>query len=270
MAADYAYRLCVRPRPDFDLCHPSSITAQAGTHVPITVHAIRKDGFDGDIALELENPPPGFALTGAWVPGGQDKARLTLLVPPEANREPVTLQINGHSTLRGRRISRPDFPADEMTQAFSYQHLMPTKDRTIFVTGNSPGKPPCSFADTWLRVPLGGTVMPVSPSSKGRNPNELRFELSGPPEGITAEDPVALGNGLAISSSATSRRSDRVERQPAVCLVPEHTYVPKGKKPTTSRARHRPAPGHPLRGRQTPGPGRLRFRPDLPFGVKIV
>jgi hypothetical protein len=236
---DYAYRLCVRPpRPDFDLrVTPSSITAQAGTHVPITVHAIRKDGFDGDIALELENPPPGFALTGAWVPGGQDKARLTLLVPPEANREPVTLQINGHATLRGRRISRPAFPADEMTQAFSYQHLMPTKDWTIFVTGNSPGKPPCSFADTWLRVPLGGTVMLRVAVEQGRNPNELRFELSGPPEGITAEDPVALGNGLAIPIKCDIEKVKiGLKGNLLFVLSQEHTYVPKGgKKPTTSR-----------------------------------
>ena len=55
---EYAYRLRVGPpRPDFELrVVPSSINARAGTSAPITVHALRRDGFAGDIALELEGP----------------------------------------------------------------------------------------------------------------------------------------------------------------------------------------------------------------------
>lgn len=236
---DFAYRLYVRPpRPDFDLrVTPSSITAQAGTCVPITVHAIRKDGFDEDIALELENPPPGFALGGAWVPGGQESVRLTLLVSPEATKEPITLQLNGHASVRNRRISRPAFPADAMTQAFSYQHLMPTKDWTLFVVGNPPGKPPCSFTDTWLRIPKGGQVMIRVAVEQGRNANELRFELSEPPEGITIEDPVAFGNGLAIPVKCDAEKVKVGQKGNLLfSLAREFTVISKkDKKPTAAR-----------------------------------
>ena len=59
---EYAYRLRISPpRPDFDLrVVPSSINVRAGAAVPITVHALRRDGFNGPIDLELKDAPAGF------------------------------------------------------------------------------------------------------------------------------------------------------------------------------------------------------------------
>jgi len=198
--ADFAYRLYIRPpRPDFDLrVTPSSVTAPPGSHVPITVHALRKDGFDEDIGLELENPPKGFSLSGAWVPSGQEKVRLTLQMPPEAAKEPFLLQLNGYSMGRAKRLARPAFPAEEMMQAFIYQHLIPTKDWTIFVAGDARGKPPCTFVDAAVRLPAGGTGQIRAMVDQGRNPRDFRFELSQPPDGITLEDPVPMGTGLLL------------------------------------------------------------------------
>ena len=57
--AEYAYRLRIsEPRPDFALrIVPSSINVRAGGSVPITVYALRKDGFSGEIALTLKDAP---------------------------------------------------------------------------------------------------------------------------------------------------------------------------------------------------------------------
>jgi len=199
---DYAYRLYIRPpRPDFDLrVTPSSVTARAGTCVPITVHALRKDGFNDDIALELVNPPPGFSLGGAWVPGGQEKVRLTLSVPPEPAKEPFLLQMHGYATVQGRRLLRPAFPADEMTQAFILQHIVPTKDWAVFVTGSAPGKPPCTFVDAGVRIPVDGVGQARFMVADGIDSNNLRFELSEPPKGITLDtpQPVGLTRGLIV------------------------------------------------------------------------
>jgi len=81
---EYAYRLRLsRPQPGFELrVAPSSISVRAGMTVPITVYALRKDGFAGQIALRLRDAPQGFLLSGAWVPAGQDKVRLTMTAPP--------------------------------------------------------------------------------------------------------------------------------------------------------------------------------------------
>ena len=67
---DYAYRLRVsRPEPDFELrVTPSGINARSGATLPIAVHAIRRDGFTGDIAVKLKTDIGGFQLEGATIP----------------------------------------------------------------------------------------------------------------------------------------------------------------------------------------------------------
>lgn len=236
---DYAYRLYVRPpRPDFDLrVTPSSIIARPGSSVPITVHAIRKDGCDDDIALELENAPKGYSLGGAWVPGKLDKIRLTLAVPAEATREPITLDLNGSAMIRGRRVTRPALPAESMTQAFAYQHVVPTKDWTIFVTGNPAGKMPCAFVDNGLRITVGQPGQIRIKVDQGCNPNNLRFELSEPPPGITIEDPVVYGPGLTIPVKIENEKiKPGLKGNLLLIVAQEHTYLAKGSKaPTVSR-----------------------------------
>ena len=74
---EYAYRLRIsEPRPDFALrVVPSSINVRAGASVPITVYALRKDGFSGEIALALKDAPKGFTLSGgrrAGQPGSSE------------------------------------------------------------------------------------------------------------------------------------------------------------------------------------------------------
>ncbi len=79
----YAYRLRVSAlRPDFDLrVVPSGINARPGSVVPITVYALRHDGFQEDIRIELLSPPPGFELSGGWVPANEESEEITLTIP---------------------------------------------------------------------------------------------------------------------------------------------------------------------------------------------
>ena len=109
---DFIYRLHIRrPRPDFELrVVPSSIVAAPGACALIAVHALRREGFNEDILLSLDGAPPGFALNGAWAPGGQDKVRLTLTVPPTPTKSPVSLQLVGSSRGRGPKLSAPPRP----------------------------------------------------------------------------------------------------------------------------------------------------------------
>ena len=78
--AEFAYRLRVSaPQPDFELrVTPSSINGRAGGSVPVTIYAVRKDGFSGDIAVVLKNAPPGLVLLGDAIPVGKDQAKFTL------------------------------------------------------------------------------------------------------------------------------------------------------------------------------------------------
>ena len=110
---EYAYRLRISPpRPDFELrVVPSSVNARAGTAVPITVHALRRDGFDGPIDLELKDAPAGFSLSGAKIPAGQAKVRLTLTVPwTRADRRPRSTWKAARRSPAAKFATRPSPP----------------------------------------------------------------------------------------------------------------------------------------------------------------
>jgi hypothetical protein len=67
---EYAYRLRIAaPRPDFELrVTPSAIAASPGMTVPVTVTAIRRDGFTGDIALSIADAARPLLVAGALIP----------------------------------------------------------------------------------------------------------------------------------------------------------------------------------------------------------
>jgi hypothetical protein len=131
---EYAYRLRISPpRPDFELrIAPSNINVHGARSVPLTVYALRKDGFSGEIAMALKNPPAGFALSGR-VPANQDKATVTLSVPPSPLKDPINLSLEGRSTIEGQPVVRPVVPAEDMMQAFAYRHLVPVQELKVMV-----------------------------------------------------------------------------------------------------------------------------------------
>ena len=150
----YGYRLRISPpRPDFDLrLVPSSINVRAGATVPITVYALRKDGFAGDITVTLKDAPKGFTLRGNRVPADKDQVNLALSVPAGPIKEALSLSLEGRAEIQGQEVVRPAVPADDMEQAFIYHHLVPAKE---------------------LRVAVIGRAKPKA-AAKGRNPKNVK------------------------------------------------------------------------------------------------
>jgi hypothetical protein len=140
----YGYRLRIsRPLPDFELrVVPSSINVRAGASAPITVYALRKDGFTGDITVTLKDAPKGFALSGNRVPAGKDQVNLALRVPGGPIKKALTLNLEGRAEIQGREVVRPAVPADDMEQAFIYHHLVPAKELKVAVIGRAKPRTP--------------------------------------------------------------------------------------------------------------------------------
>jgi hypothetical protein len=137
--AAYAYRLRISPpMPDFELrAVPSSINIRAGATAAITVYAVRKDGFSGDIAVSLTAAPEGFTLSGPQLTADKESVDLTLKAPPTASRAPITLRLSGRAQIDGREVVRKVVPADDMMQAFIYRHLVPAEDLEVAVLGRA-------------------------------------------------------------------------------------------------------------------------------------
>jgi hypothetical protein len=191
--AEYAYRLRIsEPRPDFDLrVVPSGINAGAGQTIPITVHALRKDGFSGDITLALRGAPRGFSLSGAVVPSGQDQVRITLTVPQVQPMGPITVHLEGRALIQGQEVRHAAVPSEDMMQAFAYRHLVPEEDLKIAIRRGGAGRAPLRIAvDQTVKVVAGDSVsIPVQVQLPPNNPFErILLELSEPPDGITLRE----------------------------------------------------------------------------------
>jgi hypothetical protein len=201
----YAYRLRVSPpRPDFALrVTPSGLGIPVGRAMPVTVTAFRKDGFNGDIEIVLKDAPPGFALSGGRIRGGQDSARMTLTAPGEPLDSPVALHLEGRARVGEATISRPVLPADKMMQAFAYWHLAPAQEFVVAVTGARRLAGSIALTDrTPIRIPLGGIAQVHINTPPLPMLANLRFELSEPPKGVTLQEVTTAPNGLVLTLKA--------------------------------------------------------------------
>jgi len=221
---EYAYRLRLSaPRPDFELrVTPSCIHAISWRLNPIAVYALRKDGFKGEIALRFKDDPFGLALSGGVVPEGQDKIRLTLAVAPMLSGEAIRLCLEGRAMIEGKEVVHQAVPADEMTQAFFYKHVVPAGDLTLVPEDRAqfrekaaraakekkPAKPPPAARRTFhvpmeilgeqpLKIPVGGTATVQVRMSWSRE-GQIQVHLSDAPEAIVVDRASWTERGLAL------------------------------------------------------------------------
>ncbi len=155
---EYAYRLRVsEARPDFDLrVAPSSISVRGAGNVPVTVYALRKDGFTGEIALALKDPPAGLTLSAATVPANQDQAQLMLRVAPMTQEAPVSVSLEGRATIQGREVTHMVVAAENMMQAFEYRHLVPAEELEVAVSGRYSLRATAKLlSESPLKIPAG-------------------------------------------------------------------------------------------------------------------
>lgn len=136
---EFAYRLVVAPpKPDLVLrMVPDLQRVAKGDSVAVTVAAERRDGFGSEINLAVQNLPPGFTSSDAVIPAGQPQAKLTITASPDAPLTAFAPVIVGTCTLNNQPFSRTAFGAEDVMQAFSYRHVVPTKEFVVAVIETS-------------------------------------------------------------------------------------------------------------------------------------
>jgi hypothetical protein len=182
--AEFGYRLRLRaPEPDFALrIVPSTLNVRAGGTITLTAYALRRDGFNGEIALALKDAPRGFYLSGNRIPANEEKVQLTLTAPPNPLDEPLNLTLVGVATAGGKRFARAAVPAEDKMQAFAYRHLVTSQELKVQLTGRGP------TARVLTRMPValppGGVARIRFGSPAARSVGEVKLELLDPPPGI--------------------------------------------------------------------------------------
>ncbi|HNQ34586.1 MAG TPA: hypothetical protein PKN80_00795 [bacterium] len=195
---EYAYRLRIGPRiPGFELrVTPSSLAIPAGCVTPINVHALRRDGFDGEIEMLLKEAPAGWILNGGLIPAGRESARMTLSAPREPSPEPFFLQLEGRALVNGQPVSRPAVPAEDMMQAFAYRHLVPSETLLALVPQARLRRPAFELAEPGpVNLQAGGMVRVSARVPPRLHLASCSLSLVDPPRGISLGE-VNLSSGL--------------------------------------------------------------------------
>jgi hypothetical protein len=208
--AEYAYRLRIsQPRPDFELrVAPSSLNLRGGATQPVTVYALRRDGFSGAIALQLKDSPSGFYLSGAVIPSGQDKVRLTLTAP-RGQVNPRLIQLEGRAVIPGKKgaggeVRHTAVPAEDMMQAFAYRHLVAEKEWMVRVNGPGAGVAVHPIAERGVKLASGGTAA-LQVFVPPRLMDGMVLLLNEPPEGISIQEVRPAPNGISLLLRADSK-----------------------------------------------------------------
>jgi len=200
---DFAYRLRIsEPQPDFELrVVPSSISLRSGMSLPVTVFALRRDGFTNEIQLKLKSAPAGFALSGARILAGHDKAQFTLKAPSEPKEVPVALTIEGEANVSGEKVIHAAVPAEDMMQAFAYRHLVPSQELAVTVNGPARLFARDSFkilSVTPVKIPVGGTVRVRVSTPSGAFADRFQLALQDAPEGISLDSVSPEANSVEL------------------------------------------------------------------------
>ena len=157
----------------------------------------------------------------ASIPEGQDQIRLTLATAPLLSADPIRLCLEGRALIDGKEVVHPAVPAEEMTQAFFYKHVVPANDLTLVpedrdrfreeaaraAKENKPFPPPAEqrsfqtpmeiLSEQPVRIPAGGTVEVQVRLGWSRD-GQIQVELSDPPEGITVDSASWTEPGLSL------------------------------------------------------------------------
>jgi hypothetical protein len=105
----FAYRLHIRePRPNFKLAvNPRNPNIPAGGTIPLTVTALRLEGYEGPIEVSLGDLPAGLKATKNAIAAGQTDATILLSAEPAAKiTQAVVFEVTGRATINGKQIAR--------------------------------------------------------------------------------------------------------------------------------------------------------------------
>lgn len=210
--AEYAYRLHVGPaEPDFELrISPASIRLPRGGTAIAEVTVFRRGGFTGPVELALAGTHPGITLDRASIPEGETTVPVTFRVDRLAATPILPLAVEGSARIADRNERRAAVPAEAMTQAFIYNHLVPKAEMVARVVEPNPVNVVVTLPRDRIVRARPGTEIVLGTQSQQLNPDlrrRVRLSLSSPPEWLqlTTTNVPRRGGGeirLAVSGQA--------------------------------------------------------------------
>lgn len=133
------------------------VALRGGATMAFDVVALRRDGFDGEIQMEVENLPPGIKAAGLRIPPGKSQGTLLLTAAEDAPRGVSIARVFGRAQVNGAEARR---------ECSSASMAWPVKDHSAEVPA------PRLFAD--MPISVGGAeVTPLSIAPAQDHPYEV-------------------------------------------------------------------------------------------------
>jgi hypothetical protein len=206
----YPYRLTARhPRPDFRLTvNPRNPNVPKGGTIPVTVTAVRMDGFDGPIDISLGDLPTGLHASSGVIASGQVSTTIALSAESTANLDtPAPLKATGKALIGDATVARSANPEDHLKLI----SLMPRGD--ILMTAET---------KEVVIEPGGSAEITVSIARQGDFRGRVPVEVRNLPPRVRVLD-VGL-NGVLLNEDE-SRRSFTIDALPNAEPVDQLIYV---------------------------------------------
>jgi hypothetical protein len=82
------------------------LALRPGGTMALDVAVVRKDGFDGDIEIDMRNLPQGVSACGLKIPAGKNQGSLLITAAENAPRGWKIARIIGHAEINGHKEER--------------------------------------------------------------------------------------------------------------------------------------------------------------------
>jgi len=252
---EYAYRLKIAPaQPDYVLRINTDVARLAqGDSAVLAVTALKKDGFDGEVKLTVQDLPPGWAASDTVIPAKQQEAQLTITAPSNAPPGLYFPAVVGTATVDGQALLRKAVPVETVIQAFYIKHWVATKGCVLEVTQPafftlSANVPPKQV----LEVKQGDKVQ-VTVKAARKEDGKFPVNVAAAPPSKLVPLPPNTPAPEGVTVAATSIPADKEEATVTISASPkasiglQHTVILVGTMNTGQQTITRVLPAIPVK-----------------------
>lgn len=83
------------------------VALRGGATMPLEVVVVRRDGFDGEIELFMDNLPEGVTASGLKIPKGKSRGIMLITAEENAPRGYTSANFYGKATIDGKEVTHP-------------------------------------------------------------------------------------------------------------------------------------------------------------------
>ena len=138
------------------------IALRPGSTMPFEVVAIRRDGFDGEIRLEMTDLPDGVSATGIHIPTGKTVGTVLITAAADAPQGLTSAKLIARATIDGQEVERAGQLASMAWPVANHWSEIPAPrllaDIPVSVNGTEPAPITIAAEDKIYEAEEGGSL----------------------------------------------------------------------------------------------------------------